>query len=87
MAPPGAWADTPALRRRHSPVLLDPLDLVGRLFALVPPPRFHMVRYHGVLAGNAKARPGVVPGREPVADEQLRLFSPAHGGPLDFCAA
>jgi len=33
------------------------------------------VRYHGVLACNANARPEVVPGREPVADEQLPLFS------------
>ena len=65
-----------------SAVLLDPLDLISRLCALIPPPRFHMVRYHGVLAGNAAARAEVVPGREPVADEQLALFTPADGGPL-----
>ncbi|WP_181197644.1 transposase, partial [Enhygromyxa salina] len=31
-------------------VLLAPLDLIARLCALIPPPRFHMIRYHGVLA-------------------------------------
>jgi len=55
-------------------VLLDPLDFIGRLCALVPPPRFHMIRYHGVLAGNAKARSEVVPKKEPAVGEQLRLF-------------
>jgi len=64
-------------------VLLHPLDLVARLCARVPPPRFHMRRYHGVLAGNANARDEVVPGREPVAQEQLPLFTPADGGPLE----
>ena len=64
-------------------VLLDPLDLIGRLCALIPPPRLHMLRYHGVLAANANARAEVVPGREPVADEQLPLLSPADGGPLE----
>ena len=44
-------------------VLLEPLDLVARLVALIPPPRFHMLRYHGVLAAHAKARAEVVPGR------------------------
>jgi hypothetical protein len=43
-------------------VLLHPLDFIARLCALIPPPRFHMLRYHGVLAAHAKARPEVVPG-------------------------
>lgn len=29
---------------------------------LIPPPRFHMLRYHGVLAAHAKHRREVVPG-------------------------
>jgi len=38
-----AWRDgTHAL-------LLEPLDLIGRLCAMVPPPRVHMIRFHGVL--------------------------------------
>jgi hypothetical protein len=40
---------------------LDPLSLLCRLVALVPAPRFHTVRYFGVLAAAAKWRPLIVP--------------------------
>jgi hypothetical protein len=42
-------------------LLLEPLDLIARVCALVPPPRLHMVRYHGVLSSHAKVRSEVVP--------------------------
>ena len=59
-------------------VLLDPLDFIARLAALVPPPRFHMIRYHGVLAAHAAVRAEVVPGREPPKPPpQLPLFEPS----------
>jgi hypothetical protein len=29
---------------------LEPLDLMARLAALVPTPRMHLTRYHGVFA-------------------------------------
>ena len=32
-----------------------------RLAALVPRPRLHLIRFHGVLAPNAKLRSQVVP--------------------------
>ena len=38
-------------------------DLLARLCAMVPPPRFHLTRYAGVLASNAALRAEVVPGR------------------------
>src|SRR5690606_807270 len=64
-------------------VLLDPLDLIARLAALVPPPRFHMIRYHGVLAAHAAVRAEVVPGREPQSPPpQLPLFE-ASDAPLE----
>ena len=44
-----------------SHVIFDPLDLVGKLAALVPPPRFNLVRYHGVLAPSARWRLSIVP--------------------------
>lgn len=44
-------------------VVLTPEDLVARLCSMVPPPRFHLTRYAGVLAPNAKLRSEVVPGR------------------------
>jgi hypothetical protein len=35
---------------------LTPLELIERLAALIPPPRIHRHRYHGVLAPNAPQR-------------------------------
>ncbi len=41
--------------------LFEPLDFLARLAALVPRPRSHLIRYHGVLAPNARHRRLVVP--------------------------
>jgi hypothetical protein len=45
-------------------VVLEPLGLVARLAALVPPPRANTVRYHGVLAPCAGWRDVVVRDRD-----------------------
>lgn len=37
-------------------VIFDPLDFIARLAALVPKPRFHLIRFHGVFAPNSKHR-------------------------------
>jgi hypothetical protein len=42
-------------------VIYEPLELMERLAALVPPPRFNLTRYSGVLAPGATFRPLVVP--------------------------
>jgi hypothetical protein len=42
-------------------VLFDGVELVEKLAALVPRPRFHMVRFHGILAPAASRRDEVVP--------------------------
>lgn len=66
-------------------VLLEPLDFISRLCALIPPPRFHMLRYHGVLAGHSKDRAEVVPQHddEPeVIEPQLALFEASDAAPL-----
>jgi hypothetical protein len=42
-------------------LLLTPNELLARLATLVPPPRIHSVRYHGVFAPNCRARKRVVP--------------------------
>jgi hypothetical protein len=66
-------------------VVLEPFDLLARVCALVPPPRFHLIRYHGVLAGHATGRAEVVRARAlerasssptlpPSAPKQLDLF-------------
>ena len=46
-----------------------PLEFMQRLAALVPRPRLHLIRFHGVLAPNAKLRALVVP-QEPEAPAQ-----------------
>jgi len=49
-------------------IVLEPLDFVARLAALVPPPRVHLTRYHGVFAANAALRAAITPaGRGPGA--------------------
>ncbi len=40
-------------------LILTPLELIDRLAALIPPPRLHRHRYHGVLAPNAPLRAAV----------------------------
>jgi hypothetical protein len=54
-------------------VVLDPLDFVARLVALIPPPHFNMLRYHGVFAARAKVRNEVVPGPPPQQPEPVQL--------------
>ena len=40
---------------------MAPLEFLQRLAALVPRPRLHLIRYHGVLAPNSTLRPQIVP--------------------------
>ncbi len=55
---------------------LDPLSLLCRLVALVPAPRFHTVRYFGVLAAAAKWRPLVVPKPPPPVTDEAASCAP-----------
>ena len=55
----------------------SPLDFIARLVPLVPPPKTHRIRYHGVLASHHRLRASVVPKPpENTKPEQLRLFGP-----------
>jgi hypothetical protein len=40
---------------------MSPLEFMQRLAALVPRPRLHLIRFHGVLAPHAKLRAEIVP--------------------------
>ncbi len=42
-------------------VLFDPIELVEKVVALIPPPRANLLRYHGVFAPNSKERKEIVP--------------------------
>ncbi len=44
-------------------VIFEPLDFISRLAALVPKPRVHLTRFHGVFAPNSKYRALVTPAR------------------------
>ena len=50
-------------------LVMSPLEFMQRLAALVPRPRLHLIRCHGVLAPNAKLRAQVVPSEPDVPAE------------------
>ncbi len=74
-------------------LVMSPLEFMQRPAALVPRPRLHLIRFHGVPAPNAKLRAQVVPAGlpddadarldpeavEPEHDDGHRLSNP------DFC--
>jgi hypothetical protein len=49
------------------------LDFIARLCALVPPPRFHMQRYHGLFASGSPDRGRIVPSPDGGVPVQARL--------------
>ncbi len=49
------------MERAPTHILLEPLDFRARLAALVPPPRVHWTRYHGVFAPHAALRAAITP--------------------------
>jgi hypothetical protein len=58
-------------------LLLDPLELIEKLTLLIPPPRFHTLRFHGVLAPHAACRLAVIPAR-PEAEAEAPHFIVRH---------
>jgi hypothetical protein len=44
-------------------VILEPLDFIARLVALVPKPRVNLTRFHGVFAPNSAHRARVTPAK------------------------
>jgi hypothetical protein len=54
-------------------VIYEPMELMERLAALVPPPRFNTVRYYGVLAPASSLRRYIVP-------QDKSEIGPAHPG-------
>ena len=62
--------------------LFSPLDFISKLVALVPRPRRHLVRYHGVLAPNARIRPSIVPAKHR-RKKQTSTHQPHHTSAQD----
>ena len=63
-----------------SHIVFEPRELLEKLAALVPPPRFHMARYHGVLGPCASARPRVVPVAQEPAPPTVLEAATTHVG-------
>src|SRR5271167_1297582 len=67
-------------------IVLEPLDLMARLAALVPKPRMHLTRYHGVFAPHSQYRSAVTPAqrgrgalRPPASDaDPAKVSTPRH---------
>ena len=60
-------------------LVCTPLEFIGRLAALTPPPRMHLIRYHGVLAPHAADRALIVPGASqalPVPEQPATSTTP-----------
>ena len=53
--------DAIEIDHRFAEPVLDPMDFIARLAALVPRPRAHLTRYHGVFAPNFKHRHHIIP--------------------------
>jgi len=51
-------------------VIFEPQDFIARLAALVPKPRAHLTRYHGVFAPASPDRARIVPGARTAAANQ-----------------
>jgi hypothetical protein len=60
-------------------LVVSPLEFTQRLVALVPRPRLHLIRFHGVLAPNAKLRAFVVPQRPPDQEKPATEAAAAAG--------
>jgi Putative transposase len=50
-------------------LLLEPLELIEKIALLIPPPRFHTLRSHGVLGPRAAWRSAVIPRRPEAVEE------------------
>ena len=62
-------------------IVMEPLEFMERLAALVPRPRLHLIRFHGVLAPNAKLRSKIVPAPARRATESSSEDADAQGAP------
>ena len=48
-------------RNGATQIVFEPLDLIGKLAALVPPPRFNLVRYQGIFSPASRWRSSIAP--------------------------
>ena len=71
-----------AWRNGTTHIVLTPMEFMQRLAALVPRPRLHLIRFHRVLAPNAKLRSKVVPAAPQQTTKGEGDCEHAHGKPV-----
>ena len=64
-------------------IVMQPRDLIDRIVPLIPPPRAHQVRYHGILAPAASMRDSVVPASTQSESEGTTTRPPSEAGPAE----
>ena len=65
-------------RRNGTHRILEPIELLARIAALIPPPRHPFLRYHGVLAPSAKWRSLIVPRANDAPTRAAKSHSTTH---------
>jgi hypothetical protein len=65
-------------------VVLEPLDFMARLAALVSSPRVNLTRFHGVFAPHHRLRAQIVPGRPSAAAVRVGQGAPGHRSGLGW---
>jgi hypothetical protein len=66
-------------RKNATHRILEPIELLARIAALIPPPRHPFMRYHGVLAPSSKWRRAIVPRAEPRERSTSTAVTPSSG--------
>lgn len=64
-----------------SHLIFTPLEFMEKLAALVPKPRVHLTRFHGILAPHAKIRSLIVPKKEEPVAEKTQAAPPGDNTP------
>src|SRR5215467_12930822 len=81
----GTTPKSPALKSAFKDgtthIVMSPAEFMQRLAALVPRPRLHLIRFHGVLAPNAKLRSASTPSPPEPATEASTVDAQAQGAP------
>jgi hypothetical protein len=68
-----------------SHLVFSPLEFIEKLAALVPPPRAHLTRFHGVLAPHSKIRSAIVPKKAEVLAPEAKVDESAKKKPYHLC--
>ena len=75
---PGFHSMPVSQHKRTTHIILEPLDFIARLAALVPKPRVNLTRFHGVFAPNSALRQQVTPARRGRQDNEPKTSAQRH---------